>query len=207
MKELGYNMNIFSKLKWIAALVLVFCVILATNLIDQNHFKHLQESVHTIYADRLVAKDYLNDITLSLKEIEYYSNCQQVEQDEWKEVRIRNTKHINTLIDLYINTKFTQEENELFQIFQTEWELLQESLSENASMAPQKQVKIQFNSCFIYLEKLSKLQVTEGEKQLSESTISIQAIDLFTTIEIYALLAIAILIQVLILYSSKSKEG
>lgn len=61
-------MTFFSKLKWILGIVLIFVLILTTNLIDRQNFSIVSDSVETIYADRLVAKDIIYDIAQAVND-------------------------------------------------------------------------------------------------------------------------------------------
>jgi hypothetical protein len=47
-------MTVFNRLKWILGILMVFVVILATNLLDRNNFLRVRDSVVAIYEDRLV---------------------------------------------------------------------------------------------------------------------------------------------------------
>jgi hypothetical protein len=48
---------ISNKIKWSVGLLLVIVLIVSTNFIDQNNFQRIQDSVTSIYEDRLIAKD------------------------------------------------------------------------------------------------------------------------------------------------------
>jgi hypothetical protein len=63
-------MTLFNKIKWTAGILLVFAIILTTNLIDKNNFNKLRYSVVTIYEDRIVANDLIFEILLSIREKE-----------------------------------------------------------------------------------------------------------------------------------------
>jgi len=52
-------MAFYNKAKWILGILMVFVLIIATNLIDKNNFLKVRDSVVTIYEDRLVAKDLI----------------------------------------------------------------------------------------------------------------------------------------------------
>jgi len=50
-------MRFYNKVKWVLGILIVFILILATNLIDRNNFIRVKDSVVTIYEDRLIASD------------------------------------------------------------------------------------------------------------------------------------------------------
>ena len=47
-------MRWFDKLKWLLIIGVVFALVLATNLIDRRNFRNINDSVVSIYQDRLV---------------------------------------------------------------------------------------------------------------------------------------------------------
>ena len=54
------------------------------------------------------------------------------------------------------------------------------------------------------LEDLAEIQIEEGKRELFESQRAIASVDLFTHLEIYALILIAIVIQVVVMYNPKT---
>lgn len=47
------------RLKWVAAFLLVFVLIIGTNLLDRRHLQQMEATVESIYEDRLVAKELI----------------------------------------------------------------------------------------------------------------------------------------------------
>ena len=56
-------MTFFTKIKWVLSVLLVFFLILATNLIDKDNFRRVKNSIVTIYEDRLVANDLIFELS------------------------------------------------------------------------------------------------------------------------------------------------
>lgn len=56
-------MTLFIKIKWVLGIVLVFLLVLTTNLVDRQNFLVVKESMEAIYADRLVAQDIIFDLS------------------------------------------------------------------------------------------------------------------------------------------------
>ena len=52
-------MTFFNKIKWTLGILMVFVLIVTTNLIDRNNFVRVKDSVVSIYEDRLVAKNLI----------------------------------------------------------------------------------------------------------------------------------------------------
>ena len=63
-------MNVFTKLKWFTAVLGVFLIILATNLIDKKNFLKVEKAVESIYNERLLAKELLLSVSIQFHEKE-----------------------------------------------------------------------------------------------------------------------------------------
>ena len=57
------------------------------------------------------------------------------------------------------------------------------------------------------LISLSAIQLEEGRKQVSISKKAIDVVELFTNMEIYILIFLAVLIQIIIIYSPKKVQN
>src|SRR5690606_29299306 len=65
-----FNMAFYNKIKWILGILMVFVLIITTNLIDRNNFIRVRDSVVTIYEDRLIANDLIFEISKLVQEKE-----------------------------------------------------------------------------------------------------------------------------------------
>lgn len=200
-------MTFFSKIKWILGILLVFLLILATNLMDRHNFVSVRDSVVSIYEDRLVAKGLIFNISTAIHEKEMAISA--------KDTAFFNNRNgaINTDLNIYVKqfeqTKLTRNETEIFQKLKINTEKLlgaettfitSNFENKNALLAATSKVKEN-------LYELSKIQLDEGKGQMSISRKAIDTIELFTQIEIYILIFLAIVIQAIIIYSPKKKEN
>ena len=55
-----------------------------------------------------------------------------------------------------------------------------------------------------HLKQLSEIQITEGNRQLSISQKAVRNVELYTQIEIYILIFLAVIIQIIIMYQPKN---
>ncbi len=199
-----------NKIKWIAATMLVFLMVLATNLIDQRNYGKIKNSVFSIYEDRLQVKDWLFDVhhimdhkqyALISNDTAYFESVQNSDLNDTLEsclnrvyeVKLSNgeTKVIDDLIiDIeryFVNEKY----DSVQQIFEPE---LKQKMVDQIQVINAK------------LNTLSKIQVDEGRAQLLKATSSMDAIDNYTRIEIVLLIIIGVVIQAMLIYSSLSKN-
>mgnify|MGYP006207280059 CR=1 FL=1 len=63
-------MNFYDKIKWVLGILMVFVLIITTNLLDRNNFVRVKDSVVSIYEDRLIANDLIFEISNSIKQKE-----------------------------------------------------------------------------------------------------------------------------------------
>ncbi len=194
-------MAIYNKIKWVLGILIVFVIIVCTNLIDRNNFIRVKDSVVTIYEDRLIAHDIIVEMLIKVqeKELAYATKDSSFFEEKNSEV---NTK-LNGLISRYEQTKLTTEEQEYFEQLKTNFETL---FTIESSSTPLQNSGV-MKSIKENLNHLSKVQLNEGNRQMTISKRAINTVELFTEIEIYLLAFLAIVIQIIIMYNPKKKEG
>ncbi|MDC6388566.1 MCP four helix bundle domain-containing protein [Maribacter sp. PR1] len=198
-------MTILSKIKWILGISMIFILIIATNLIDRNNFLRVKDSVTTIYEDRLVVKNiifeidrYIHEKELAMvrKDSAYYNNKASKINDK-----------IQNLILRYQETKLTKEEAKVFEeLKQNLVELKAQEVKFVESGKTQKTLlESSIDDVKENLYDLSQIQLSEGNRQMNISKKAVDTVELFTQLEIYILIFLAILIQVIIIYNPKNE--
>lgn len=199
-------MGFYNKVKWILGILMIFVLIVATNLIDRNNFLRVKDSVIAIYEDRLVAKDLIFDMSNAIQEKEIALALADTVFFSHRNKQVN--KDIEGLILKFEQTKLTRDESNTFLDFKDNFETLKtletayvQSNFNQKSIFVHQILKVQEN-----LFDLSKIQLTEGKKQLSISKKAIDSVELFTQIEIYILIFLAIVVQILVIYNPKEKD-
>ncbi|MTI38944.1 MCP four helix bundle domain-containing protein [Fulvivirga lutimaris] len=196
-------MSLFDKFKWVLSILLVFVIVLTTNLIDKDNFKRLRNSIATIYEDRLIASDLIFEMSslIQKKQMALITSDSVFITEQNSKIN----KDIRGIIEKYEQTKITPEERTSFDSFKNHFENLtnQEVEYINTGFASNKDLLNSINGLNNDLYNLSKVQLKEGKKQMSFSQKTMDTIELFTQVEIIFLVAMAILIQVIILYKPK----
>tara|TARA_B100000965_G_scaffold399530_1_gene419695 strand:- start:12182 stop:12802 length:621 start_codon:yes stop_codon:yes gene_type:complete len=197
------------KLKWTAGLLVVFLLILATNLVDRQHFRRVKESVVTIYEDRLVAKDLVFELTLLVEEkrlailrddLAFFNGRSKMVNDS-----------IGQFVEQFYGTRLTREEKGFLDSFASHMKELRVLEADWASKNKNAQeAKAVFLGRIDAMEKdlyaLSKIQLAEGKRQLQKATKSVDAMDYLTQLEVIALVIIGLSIQIIVLYKPRNKE-
>lgn len=196
-------MSVFNKIKWILGILSVFFIILATNLIDRKNFIIVKNSVETIYADRLLAQDLLLDLSGLTWEKELAQIKYDRSQFDNKNITI-NTR-FEELINLFSATKLTAKEEVILGQLKKNFENLK-AFERTDIQLPNQKFSDQLTLIKDNLEDLSEIQIEEGKRELFESQRAIASVDLFTHLEIYALILIAIVIQIVVMYNPTPEQ-
>jgi len=199
-------MSLYNKVKWTLGILLIFGLIITTNLIDKNNFVRVKDSVEAIYKDRLVAKDLILKMSKAMhqKEIALVTNDSLYFKRENKSVN----KRVESLIEGFEKTKLTDAETKTFKNFKKNFSTLiaAETDLQNSIRNKEKTLQ-QIAAIKNNLDDLAEVQITEGSRQMFISKQALQSVELFTQIEIYILVALAIIIQIIILYNPKEKTA
>lgn len=196
-------MKLFRKVKWILGILFVFGLILATNLIDRRHFTQIRDTAITIYEDRLLAKNIIFDINQEIHEKELATVV--FDSSFFKERNVPTNEAIQQHLTKFRETKFLQDEKKALAALKEDLKKL--TSAENAFAAANFQNNAAVLKAIDDVKKdlyvLSDIQLQEGKKQMFLSKKSIDAIELFTEMEIYILVFLAIIIQFIIFSQPK----
>jgi hypothetical protein len=198
-------MSFLNKLKWILGILVVFLLIIATNLIDRNNFVKVRNSVVSIYEDRLVVKGLILDMT----DIVHKKELAIVQEDSVFYADKINSlnQEMNLLISRFEKTELTKQENKKINELKTEHKILvkhEKQLSAFTSEAFNS-LRPKIDELKAGLKSLSNIQLKEGKRQMLISKKAVDSVELFTQIEIYFLVFLAIIIQLIVMYKPKNK--
>ena len=183
---------------------MVFLLVLATNKMDSSHFTIVQNSLSTVYEDRLLVKDYIYRISrqLQLKKELVDSNTPQASK-----ISGVTSDSIEVLINKFLDTKLTESEaryltslqNKLDQLHQYERNV-GENRSNSAEAPAPGEVETFFDKIFEDLDALSKIQLQESKREIIRSNRMIETNNLISRLEIGALIVIGVLVQLLLFF-------
>ncbi|MDW7692632.1 MCP four helix bundle domain-containing protein [Flammeovirgaceae bacterium SG7u.111] len=199
------KLSITQKVKAVMALLVVFILVFATNMMDKNHFSIVQDAYTSVYEDRLVVKGYLYNLSRQVtkkKENLYFDRAKSLgEQND----RINDS--IRTLIEKYATTKLTSREDYHFESLQQQfdklWEMentIKSQLASSTDNLALDELMVQYNLIFDDLDALSSIQIKEGERLINNSNRIINSNDILSRLEMGFLIAIGLVMQFLIIY-------
>lgn len=194
-----------SRFKWSFALSLFIIIIIATNYVDRHNFEKLQNSITTIYEDRLVVNDIIFELNLLLQEKEMA--VIEANTAFFKAENKRLNQEIKDLVERFKATQLVPDEastlTEFEENLQTLYRLETEMGQPNASSLKLQQ---HLNRLETNLYKLSKIQLEEGRRQLFIGKKAVASIDLYTQMEVYILILLALLLLFTLFYHPKKAK-
>lgn len=199
-------MGFYAKFKWILGILMIFVLIIMTNLIDKNNFVRVRDSVVTIYEDRLIANDLIFEKLKLVQEKEVA--VKTLDSTFYENRNFKVNDNLQSLISRFEETKLTSKEATVFNDFKSNVKVLQNAETKfiNSSYNSTSKVNSAINSLKTNLNDLSKIQLNEGSRQMSISKRAVDSVELFTQIEIYMLVFLAIIIQIVVMYNPKEKK-
>lgn len=196
-------MNLLNKVKWFLAVSGVFLVILATNLIDKNNFEKVEQSVDKIYNERLLAKELLLDISIKFhtKELAYALNDTLYLKTENNLVNAEIAKSL----EMFNRSGATKQEQYALIDLNENHERLIRYESKNTIEGPlyTSECANLFSAINSSISDLAAEQMKEGKNQTKLAANAVDSVKLYSKIEIYMLIFLALILQVIILYNPK----
>ncbi|MEQ9009462.1 MAG: MCP four helix bundle domain-containing protein, partial [Ekhidna sp.] len=179
--------------------LILFSVLLMIAMVASMHNKHLsdlEESITTIYKDRLVAKDYIFDLS---RKIDTKKVALSTAEDELIESITLTNHSIDQLLESYEKTRLTEEENMLLRKLKDDINLsveFENQIFHNPTLTRRIVIKNHLNSQYDLilsdLEALSDIQLFEGKKILDSSNRIIASNGITKRLEVALLIVITL---------------
>lgn len=195
------------KIRFFAGLLLVFFVILATYRIDQANFDKVEDSIITIYEDRLVVKDLIFRIADLLDE-----KRMALATTDSAFFQGRNTvvnAEIGQLLQLFRETRLTENEDRTLSAFAEQIGELQAAevrMGNPATHPGRDELSTQLEILKGQARTLSDIQLSEGKRQLLIGSRAIRSSKLLMQVELIVLIVLALGIQFLVLPKPRRKK-
>lgn len=200
-------MNIFEKVKWFLAISAIFLVILATNLIDQNNFLRVEESIENIYNERLLAKELIlkvsilfhkKELAYALNDTTYLLSKNDIINAEISESLQMFNRVGATKREKYILNDLNENHTKLIQL---------ESNAKLKGTLYSSECAETFSGINSNINNLASEQTKEGKNQKRFANNAVKSMKLFSKIEIYILIFLALILQIIVLYNPKKERS
>ncbi|UPZ35580.1 MCP four helix bundle domain-containing protein [Sphingobacterium sp. PCS056] len=193
-----WTFTVKNKIKVAMLFFSVLCLVMLTNIQEQRLVKRINESVTSLYSDRLVVGDYIHKLSNRMDKLLILLSTANFSP---KEVH-SELKKIDQLNTLYEKTVLTDKENINFNKFK----IYIQQITQNFNATDHAQAIEISKYARQTLETLSSIQVEEGKVKLDEVLSMTSTSRLMSYIEIVILIVIAVLIQILV-FSAKVDMG
>jgi hypothetical protein len=197
-------MEFINKVKWVLGILLVFLVIIATNLIDRKNFRQIRDTVVTIYEDRLVAKEMILGMTLLIKEKELAIARNNETFNSGRNLKVN--EELEELIVKFQETRLTKNEEKVFDQLKRHLQDLYVIEGNLEDDGRKNEVLSKIAIVNEDLLALSKIQMDEGKRQLAIGKKASDTVEIYTQVEFYLLIFLAIIIQLAVIYQPNSEK-
>ncbi|MEQ9288107.1 MAG: MCP four helix bundle domain-containing protein [Cyclobacteriaceae bacterium] len=191
----------------LVAVVMILGLIILIRFENKNHLSELQETVTSIYEDRLVAKNYIFEISKKV-------NAKKVSlgfEDQFLENSILMNDSIDQLIQKYEGTELTGDENNLLRKLKDNIRMSEQFESKFLHNLAPAQLDVinnsllkQYNLVILDLEQLSEIQLEEGKKLLDNSYQILESSNSSSHLEV-TLIVVVLLIMIKIFSAPKKR--
>ncbi len=180
-------------------LAIAFFLVLASNRLNRRSYNILEQTVSSVYEDRLVAQEYIYQLNNLFHDKEIQLNKVDVQQK--KEVL---TANIHRIFNDFADTELTVEESAYFNELRANFTQLQQlegRVTDDASTRIQlSNVLEDINS---NLDELAEVQLTVAQELTHRSQKSLKVSKLLSSLEIGFLTVIGILFLFIVFYPNK----
>ncbi len=187
--------HVKDKMKAAAVLLLIIVLILVNNISNRKTFSRLNESIASIYKDRLMPATYIFQLTDHL----YQKKLLDSEEKSAGELTVNALMHdtaIATLVKTYEMTYLTASEKEQWKLFKQHLENYDTLVS--TSEKNERAINGAFDKVLQSLNALSEIQAKEGSQLFKISSLNINGTIIMSQLEIALLLILGIFALVLV---------
>lgn len=182
-------------------LAMAFLLVLGSNRLDKRHFETVQNTVNSVFQDRVVVQDIIYQLNkiFHAKELELARTGQFTLHDS------RNDK-IRQLLDDFAKTELTSKESNLLSDLDLAFETLVKVEEPNGDVSKDLTVRVgrQLDEIQKKLDGLAQIQLNESGQLTQLSNKSLGMNTLMSNLEIAFLILIGLLMLALIFYPNKS---
>jgi hypothetical protein len=186
------------KIRTVLALVVVFILVFTTNRLDKRHFEEVQKSIVAIHEDRVVAQDYLFDMSKY-----FYEKRLNVADEGYMKF---DDAELVGLMEKYETTRLTKKEEEVYNRMKGNIDELKNLGSIADGPDNDRGARTLLNRIDENLAELSDIQVRESKSLKLRAQESLESNLLISNMEIVLVLIIGIILQIAVFYGGKKRK-
>ncbi|MDN3205844.1 MCP four helix bundle domain-containing protein [Algoriphagus sediminis] len=205
------------KIKALVVIAILLGLIYAKNHIERQNFKEMGRAFNEVYEDRLVVNGYIFTISEGLFKIQELVDHCDIDNDYSEAIQEINSEEekILAIIADFEQTKLTPEESVLLADFKS---IIENDLRiENYELLFSDSAGVNVDQVKLYdsrisrahddLDKLSKIQVSEGEIVTRRSKKLLNRSQIWAQFEVALLLVLMVVMYLLVFRDSKRNKG
>ena len=184
------------KIRTILGLVMVILLVFITNRLDKQHFEEVQETITSIFDDRVVAQYDLFQLTNLVYDLE-------IRMQKGEFVTLEKEGEIGRVLDEFAQTTLTKKESTVLARLKKNLDDL--SVSE---VIPQGQATMTtFERVHRNLEELADIQVRESKSLQIRAQDSLDSNNLMSYMEMIVIIIFGIVLQFVLFSGGKRRKG
>lgn len=198
-------MTTLDKVRWTLGLAVVFLLLLLTGRSNVHHTKTIQKANQTLYADRLLVKGLIFELSSILHEKELA--MARGDQAYFAERAGASTAQGLSLLEDFRATYLVPTEQETLERFTKTFAAMKDveaalatGSEDRLEGARAERLAKQVDALQADLAILSRIQLDEGRRQVMVAGEAVEKMDLFATVETYLLAGIGVLAIFVILF-------
>lgn len=188
------------KVRTALALAIVFLLVFTTNRLDKRHFEEVQKNLTAMHEDRVVAQDYLFDISKH-----FFDKRLRLLSGEL--MSFAKDDELDTLLARYAKTGLTKKEEEVFLRMEKDISQLQAKGIVNYKDTRGTSAEMLLDRIESNLDELSDIQVKESKSLKIRAGKSLESNRLISNLEIGLILVIGAILQFAIFFGGKRKKA
>lgn len=189
------------KVRTVAFLATILVIVLLGNIFERNSYSTLDDSITSIYKDRLEVSQYIYEISSSLYQKKLLLSEADIPNERTRLDIASLNNFIGTQIDKYEKTVLTKEERNKWLLFKEnlfEYKTLEQQWLNSPTEEEYERTTSQFLSTVKILDGLSNIQVAEGLQILEDSHGIVSSRLSFSTFEITLLIILGLFSLIII---------
>ncbi|MEQ8909058.1 MAG: hypothetical protein RIC95_07690 [Vicingaceae bacterium] len=194
------NWSVERKVKTGLAMGMVLFLILFTNRLDHQYYSSIEDSLKSIYDDRLMVQGYIHGLNkvFHRKQLTLFSKTHEYEVDQPDEIKT------DTLLRAFSKTRLSRQESTEFDRLQHNIDQLRElekglSHKDSITIPDQKQLNSRLSDVQVNLDALADIQLKEGRLLLEETRSSLERNAMILRIEYVVLILVGLMLQFILI--------
>ncbi|WP_343485997.1 hypothetical protein [Allomuricauda sp. d1] len=203
------NFTNWQRFQLAVALLVVFLLVFATNRLDRRHFMTVQNTVTSVYEDRVVAQNYIYELN------KLFGDKKMAVATNSKSLVVESVNgDIEKLIDAFAQTKLTKSEAKYFKNLQQNFlkikgqeQAVGKLTNDNESVKHREAMLSNLSNIQRDLDNLAETQVKEGRQMTEIAQKSLNMNEMLSRIEILFLIVIGLVLQFVIFFRNKKSKN